>query len=748
MPYGFHPGQQVSHYRVKRLIGSGGMSDVYLAEDQQLQRDVALKILHCQHDGEGDGKFDFRHEAQAAASLNHPNIVTIYEILEYSGYPVIAMEHVQGRLLTEIIKDEKLSQIRCLNISIGLCDALSEAHGKGIIHRDIKPDNIMISSNSVVKIMDFGLALYRDKMMITKTEAISGTYSYMSPEQARGEGIDFRSDLFSMGVVLYEMITGQLPFKGEIVAAVAYSIINENPEPLQNLRPDVSADLQRIINRALEKNLSARYQKIEDMLDDLKWLKNNLDKTFTDTSSLASKTLPSIAVLPFRDMSPGKDQEYFGEGIAEDIISSLTKIQGLRVVARTSSFSFKDSSDDIKEIGRKLGVASVLEGSIRKIEDRVRVTVQLIDIESGYHLWSERYDSVMKDMFDIQDEISLSITDRLEVNIGDDMSEAQTRHQTENPDAYCQYLKGRFFWNMRTGESLKKAIGFFEKALEIDDKYALAYAGLSDVYRALPDYTSYSPREAYKKAGELAHKAIEIDNSLSEAHASLAVILNNTFDWEGAEKEFKKAIEINPGYATAYHWFALYHVYRAEFSEAIEKMDKAYSLDPLSLPINRDIGTVYYYAGMYDESIEALRKTLELDPDFSLVHELLGRVYLKKGMHKEALDEFNEERGFRRSWRPVLDAWIIVTYTEMGMKDKAESLLRDLKEKSLESYISPYSLSWIYFALGDEERGFQWLEKAYKEHDSWLCEIKIDPVFDKVRRDPRFIALLKNIGLD
>jgi TolB-like protein/Tfp pilus assembly protein PilF len=551
-----------------------------------------------------------------------------------------------------------------------------------------------------------------------------------------------------MGVVIYEMITGRLPFEGDLMAAVTYSIINENPRPIKEFRENVSNDLQRIISRAMEKNKQNRYQKVDELLEDLGWLKNNLDKTVPEMYYKNAKSIPSIGVLPFRDMSPEKDQGYFGEGIAEDIISNLTKIKGLHVVARTSSFSFRDSQDDIKKIGRKLGVGTILEGSIRKIEERIRVTVQLIDVENGYHLWSERYDRVIKDMFEIQDEISLSITDRLEVNIGEDMSAAPTKHQTENPDAYCLYLKGRFFWNMRTGESLNKAIEFFEEALEIDDNYALAYAGLSDVYRALPDYTSYSPREAYEKARAMAHKAIDIDNSLSEAHTSLAVILNNTFDWEGAEKEFIKAIESNPGYATAHHWFALFYMYRARFAEAIEEIGKAYSLDPLSLPINRDTGTVYYYAGRYDEAIVALHKTLELDPNFSLVHELLGRAFLKKGMFEEALKEFETEKGFSRSWRPVLDAWIIIAYMEMGVKKKAEELLEDLKRKSKEAYMPPYSLSWIYFALGDVEQGFQWLEKAYNERDSWLCEIKVEPVFDKVRQDPRFTALLKKIGLD
>lgn len=748
MHFQLSSGDVIAHYLIIKPVGSGGMSEVYLAEDRQLKRNVALKLLHHQYKNEDSSGFDFRHEARAAASLNHPNIITIYDILEHSGFPIIVMEYLDGLLLSDLIEFESLPQDRCLHISIELCRALTAAHGNGLVHRDIKPDNIMVTADDKVKILDFGLALYKQRTPAAITGSISGTYAYMSPEQARGEEIDSRSDLFSTGVILYQMITGRLPFEGDLTAAIIYSIINENPVPVTDMRNDIPAGFQKIISRALEKDKFRRYQKAEELLADLEWLKNNLDKDVPESFHRSWGSIPSIGVLPFRDLSPEKDQDFFGEGIAEDIISNLTKIKGLHVVARTSSFSFKNSQEDIKEVGRKLGVGSILEGSVRKIDDRIRVIVQLIDIESGYHLWSERYDRVMKDMFEIQDEISLSITDRLEVKIGDDMSAAQAKHQTENPDAYCQYLKGRFFWNMRTGESLKKAIEFFQKALEIDDNYALAYAGLSDVYRALPDYTSLPPGEAFEKARDLANKAIKIDSSLSEAHTSLAVVLNNMFDWEGAEREFKKAIESNPGYATAHHWFALYYMYRARFAEAIEEINEAYSLDPLSLPINRDIGTVHYYAGHYDKAIEALNKTLELDPNFSLVHELLGRVFLKKGMYKEALKEFETEKGFARSWRPVLDAWVIISYMELGMKEKAETLLEEFRKKASESYISPYSLSWIYFALGNEDQGFQWLEKAFKERDSWLCEIKVEPVFDSVRQNPRFLTLLKNIGLD
>jgi TolB-like protein len=506
------------------------------------------------------------------------------------------MEYIKGQTLSNLINATKLSIDQIVNYSIQICKGISAAHREGIIHRDIKSENIMITNEDQVKIMDFGLAMSKNKLSVISSESIAGTYSYMSPEQARGENVDIRTDIFSAGVVLYEMITNKLPFKGEIVAAITYSIINENPDPLRVCRPDIPDGLQKIIDKTLQKKPSNRYQKIDEMIVYLNNLRDSFDNIGLESKPITGKIKPSIAVLPFRDMSPKKNQQYFGEGMAEDIINNLTKIRGLHVVARTSSFSLGDSKDDIKEIARKLDVESILEGSVRYIDDRMRITAQLIDVQSGYHIWSERYDRVMKDMFEIQDEISLSIVEKLDVNIEGEFSEMNANRHTENLDAYCLYLKGRYFWNMRTGESLKKAIQYFERAINLDNEYALAYTGLSDSYRALPDYADYRPRDAFEKAKNMAIKAIELDSSLAEAHTSLAVVLNYILDWRGAENEFQKAIELNPDYAAARHWFALFYMYKTKFDKSIAEIRKAYTLDPLSLAINRDVGTILYYS--------------------------------------------------------------------------------------------------------------------------------------------------------
>ncbi len=740
-------GLVVSHYRIQGLIGHGGLGEVYLAEDLNLKRQSALKLFRSAGAGILEAESLIESEAQSAASLNHPNIVTIYEIFDYLGCPVISMEYVRGRQLTSLIKEGGLSFNRILDYAIQICCGLSVAHKAGIIHRDIKPDNIMVTLENQLKIMDFGLALRANTACAGIKDSIAGTYCYMSPEQACGDEVDVRSDLFSTGIVLYEMITGQLPYKNAHQAAIAYSIIHEKPPPLKTYVLQVPDGFQQIIDKALEKDPKSRYQSADEIIADLKSLRESIDKKAREAAAAAEKTPPSIAVLPFRDLSPERSQEYFGEGIAEEIINDLAKMKGIHVLARTSSFAFKNTHSDIRKIGHRLGVHSILEGSIRYLDNRIIISAQLVDSRSGYQIWSEKYDGAMGDLFRIQEEIALSIADKLEVKIEAEKAQQNIKHPTGNLDAYCLYLKGRFFWNMRTAESLKKAISYFERAIELDGKYAFAYTGLSDSFRALPDYSDCDPNEAYEKARKMATRAIELDDTLAEAHASLAVVLNYCFDWIGAEREFDKAIELNPDYATVHHWYALYLMYKAQFSNAIAEVKKALLLDPLSLAINRDLGTIYYYSGRYDEAIDALQKTIELDSNFSLVHELLGRVYLEKEMHEAALDEFNREKNCSSNWRPVLDAWMGLAFMRTGSMRKAEDILKNLMEKSVSAYVPPYSLSLICFALGNEEQGFRWLEKAWQMRDSWLCEINVEPVFRNVRTKPEFVNLLARLGL-
>jgi len=555
-------GKIISHYKILKKIGEGGMGEVYLAEDTKLDRKVALKFLPKRFTNVGANgdspKERFFREARAAAALNHPNIVTIYEINEYEDQTYIAMEYIEGETLKDKITSGTLLLTKVVDYAIQICEGLQKAHAAGIVHRDIKPQNIIINRDGQVKILDFGLAKLKGVSQLTKESSTLGTVNYMSPEQIQGLDVNQRTDIWSLGVVLYEMITGQLPFKGDYEHAVVYSILNEEPEPLSKLRPDVPSELERIVGNALAKSENERYDNVEALLEDLKALKRLLKSNLLLEKASDKASKPSIAVLPFRDMSSQKDQEYFCEGIAEELINALVKLDGLRVAARTSAFQFKDSDSDIKKIGLKLQVETVLEGSIRKAGDQIRITAQLINVTDGFHLWSEKYDRKLQDIFAIQDEISLAIVDKLEVKLLGHDRTALVRRHTVDQEAYNLYLKGLYFWNRRLEGGMRKAMAFFQQAIEKDPDYALAHVGIADVYNITGYLGFLSPAEAFPKAKTAAEKALAIDNKLGEAHASLAWATTcYDWNWSSAEKLYLRAIELNPQYGTAHEWYAI-----------------------------------------------------------------------------------------------------------------------------------------------------------------------------------------------
>jgi serine/threonine-protein kinase len=461
------------------------------------------------------------------------------------------------------------------------------------------------------------------------------------------------------------------------------------------------------------------------------------------------KGLSSIAVLPFADMSPEKDQEYFCDGMAEELITALTQIKDLRVIARTSAFSYKGKDVKARDIGSQLNVATILEGSVRKADNRLRVTVQLVDTKGGHHLWSERYDRDMGDVFAIQDEITLAIVDKLRPKLLGEQEAKLTKRQPVDIEAYNLYLKGLFFWNKRGEMNLKKAIEYFEQAIEKDPNYAPAYAGLASSYSHLPIYSPLPSKQAVRKARELALKALEIDKTLPEAHAALGFInMWYDWDWAGAERAFKRAIELNPGYALAHKWYSDTFMFRARFDEALKEREQALELDPVSVLINKDLGTGYYFAGQFDRAIDALKRAIEMDPSRMHTHLQLGEVYLAKSMYEEALMEFQKERevsGGAHAWAEMYTGW---TYVEMGKADEAQKVLDKLLERSKTEYVSPFTLACFHFVLGRNDEGFKWLNKAYEERDLHLGWLKIEPLFDSVRSDPRYTALLKKMNLD
>jgi serine/threonine protein kinase/Tfp pilus assembly protein PilF len=724
------------------------MGEVYLAEDTKLERRVAVKFLSQQLTRDRESVERFTREAKAAAALNHPNIVTIYEVDEFNGQIFIVMEYVEGQSLRDYVGATGPVAPTIgdtINYITQICEGLSKAHQAGIVHRDIKPENILIDNDRRVKILDFGLAKLKGGSKLTKESSTLGTLPYMSPEQAKGEQVDLRTDIWSLGVVIYEMVTGQLPFKGDYDQAIIYSILNEEPEPITNIKGDVSAELDSVIQKTMQKDPEQRYQNFSDLKRDLNSIKKHIDVKHVTNDQ---KTSPSIAVLPFVNMSADPENEYFSDGMAEDIINALSKIKDFRVAARTSTFSFKGERIDVREIGRKLKVESILEGSVRKAGNRLRITAQLIKVQDGYHLWSEQYDRVVTDVFDIQDEITLAIVNALKIELHVAENQAVTKRYTDNVEAYHLYLKGRYYWNKMNIEAFRKAINLFQKAIDIDPTYALAYAGMADAHTGLGDagISAVSPREAFSTAKAAVNKALEIDQMLAEAHASLGHLKMHDFDWSGAEREFKKAIELNPNYATTYHMCAFYFALMERHHEALTTIKRAQELDPVSLGIITDIGVIYYFSGQYDKAIAQYRKVLEMDPGFVRAYVTLGSAFGQMGMYQDAIDMI--QKAMDLSGDPAKMAPLGRVYALSGNKVEALKVIDELKELSKQRYISPYCLALIYASMDEKDQAMNWLQKAYEELVSELIYLKVDPYLNKLRSDPRFKELIKKMHLE
>ncbi|MHC4541102.1 MAG: protein kinase domain-containing protein [Planctomycetota bacterium] len=771
-------GQTISHYKILEKIGEGGMSVVYRAEDTTLRRHVALKFPSEQVLADEAKKARFIQEARASAALDHPNICTLHEIDEAEGKTFISMAHIAGQSLYEKLQSGPLSLDEAVDISIQAAQGLYEAHEKGIVHRDIKSGNIMVTHSGQVKIMDFGLAKLAGETTetrLTQQGAIMGTVDYMSPEQAKGEPVDYRTDIWSLGVVMYEMLAGELPFKGGNAQAVIHSILYEEPKDMGELRRDVPTTLEQTVQKMIQKDPSSRPDSMKAVIDELESLspRSGLSKEQVVAKRAKLKAVgvvaailacvgilallylrpwaaqPSIAVLPFEDMSPDKDQEYFCDGMAEELINALSQIEDLRVIARTSAFSFKGKNVPIPDIGSQLKVATILEGSVRKAEDRLRITAQLVDTTGGHHLWSESYDRQMGDVFAIQAAITSAIVDKLRPKLLGKQKARLTKRQPVDLEAYDLYLKGLHFQNKRSEMDLKKAIEYFEQAIAEDPDYALAYAGLALSYGILPIYSPLPLKEAVQKGREAAQKALQIDETLAEAHASLGLIkTRHDWDWEGGEREYKQAIELSPGYAVAHRSYSFNLLFRARFDEALKEIEQALELDPVSAVVNYDLGIICFHAGQFDRAISASKRALEMDPSLIYAHVTIGDAYRGKSMYEQALIEFQKEREDSRRAHAWAEVGIGHVYAKMGKPGEAQKVLDNLLERSEQEYVSPFILACFHFVLGKNDEGFILLDQAYKEGDHWLCWLKIISDPGGVHSDPRYTALLEKMNLD
>lgn len=736
--------KQIQHYSILEKLGAGGMGEVWLAEDTRLERKVALKFLPAGATSEED-KDRFIREAKTASALDHPNICTIHEIGETEdGQTYISMAFYDGKTIKKLITNSAHELKKVLDIAIQMGEGLARAHREGIIHRDIKSSNVIVTNDGIVKIVDFGLAKISGSAQLTKSGISVGTAAYMSPEQIRGEEIDHRSDIWAMGVVLYEMVTGQMPFPGESDTAVIYSVLDRTFETVSTLRDDIPTGLEAIIEKAICKDLGKRYSKTEEMVADLKIVLKELE-TGQPGTIRKKVTAPSIAVLPFKDMSPENDQEYFCDGMAEEIINALTQIKSLPVVARTSAFSFKSKELDVREIGKQLNVEHVLEGSIRKSGDRLRITVQLIKVLDGFHLWSERFDREMGDVFAIQDEISLAIVEHLKIELLGSEKTAIVKRHTDNPDAYSKYLKGIHFLQTH---KLRKAAEQFMEALQIDPDYAIAQVRLATVHYMGSFWGNVPPNEAYPTAKALIEKALSLDPSLAEARAAMGFInMTYDWDWEAAERELKQALQLNPHSALTHMYYSFLLTFAGRHTEAVSEARRAQELDPLSSFINDHVGNALFYAEEYDAAIEELLAVLALEPNNFLVHLHLGNAYRGKEMIDHAIAEY-EAAVELSAGTPLAVTLLASTEYQFGDRTRAEELLDSLQQRSEQEYVPPTCLYWRYQLRGEEDEAYRYLQMACNEHDSFIIWARAYPFdIDIIFEGPRFEQLMNDIGL-
>ena len=792
--------QTIAHYRILQQLGAGGMGIVYLAQDTVLGRKVALKLLPAEFSRDEERLNRFQQEAHAISALNHPNILTIYEIGLTETGRFIATEYVEGETLRQLLAGTRPGLAQVLEIGIQAAEALAAAHQAGIVHRDIKPENIMIRRDGYVKVLDFGLAKPAPQRESgdeaptfvgtdTNPGVIMGTVNYMSPEQGRGLRVDQRTDVFSLGIVLYEMVAGHSPFQGATSSDTLASILLREPPPLDSCAPGTPEELQRILARALAKNRDDRYPTAGELMNDLKALRQKLTVeaelskghaslghiaaaspsgtipapptsspsqasgsiapgvTRSGSQRRKSKIVDSIAVLPLENDSPDPNAEYLSDGITESIIDNLAQLPRLRVMARSTVFRYKGRQADPLAIGSELNVRAILTGRVRQVGDSLVIKTELVDVIDGSRLWGEQYRRGFADILAVEEEISHEISEKLRLKLSGEEKKRLAKRSTESSRAYDLFLKGRFHWNKRTGEDLLRGIEYFGQAIASDPAYAMAHVGLAESHVLLAWYAFVlcPPKLAMPQAKASALRALELDGSLAQAHVSLALVrLLFDWDWAGAENEFKQAIALNPGYSTAYHWYPILLTGAGRFDEALEKIERALEIEPVSLMINATRGWILFYAGRYGESIDQFRKTISLEPAFCSAHWLLGFVHEAQGQFDEALAQFRE--ALRLDQTPAVLSSLGHALARAGRAEEARATIESLDAMALKRYVPPESKALVHVGLEEVDAALEWLERAGEERSSYLVLANVDPRLSPLRSNPRFAGLLRNVG--
>jgi len=816
----------LSHYRIISKIGAGGMGEVYLALDTKLDRNVALKILPAEFASNQDRMRRFVQEAKAASALNHPNIITIHEIDEtYSGH-FIANEFIDGETLRQRLRTAPMKLSEALDVATQIASALAAAHVAGIIHRDIKPENVMLRRDGIVKVLDFGLAkLTQTTPESIDTEAptranvksepgvVMGTAIYMSPEQARGLPVDARTDIFSLGVVLYEMISGRLPFEGASRNEIIASVLSEKePPPLARYAREVPAEFERIVSKSLRKNRDERYQTSRDLLIDLKNLKEELEferkrerslspdseseapraqfaareaviepaarptmrearwtsaiKTNKKSISIAvagllvasavgayfyfrgaaNSPINSIAVLPFVNMSKDQNTEYLSDGISESLINNLSQLSQLKVIARTSTFRYKDKEIDPQEVAKTLGVGAIVTGRVVARGDDLQISVDLVKASDKTQMWGEQYNRKASDLQAVESEIARTISEKLRLRLTGGQEQQLAKRATVNPQAYQLYLSGKFYARKGGIENYKKALDYYQQAVALDPNFARAYVSMVPVYGNLYLWTvsgDLTPKEALARSKAAAQKALELDESLADAHAVMAIVKMSELDWLGAESELKRAIELDPNSANALGNYATYLSDMGRSAEALAEIKRAEELDPLRMSFKSNEALFLFFGRRYDEAIQIAKEAINMEPSYPYAHAALAEIYATTGNYPESVRE-SEKTLEIDGPLPSHLCLLGYAYGLAGRRNDALAILNKLK--TTDKYVSPAELAVLYIGLGDKEAAFQALERAYNERDPQLHVLKVEPFYDRLRSDPRFTDLLKRVG--